>query len=103
MPLSDMPLGRAGPGKQTTPAVYPLRSQIFPGIRFNKENKEKHMADSADWNNYAEKNRRLGWSDVNAEDRDWHAREQRRAEEQARLAREHAERQRLERQRREEE
>ena len=64
-------------------------------------NKEKHMADSTDWDNYANKNRRLGWSDTNTQDRDWHAREQQRAEEQARAAREYEERQRQERQRRE--
>ena len=68
--------------------------------QFNQEN---YMADSTDWDNYAAKNRRLGWSDTNTQDRDRHAREQQRAEEQARAAREYEERQRLERQRREDE
>ena len=59
------------------------------------------MADSTDWDNSAEKNRRLGWSDTTAQDRDWHAHEQQRAEEHARVAREYEDRRRLERQRRE--
>ena len=63
---------------------------------------ENYMADSNSWDNYAEKNRRMGWSDTTDQDRDWHAREQQRAEAQARLEREHEERQRQERQRREE-
>lgn len=55
------------------------------------------MATSKDWRNYANHNERMGWSDVTDQDRDWHGREQQRAEQQARSARE------LERERREDE
>ena len=58
------------------------------------------MADSNSWNNYAEQNRRLGWSDTNDQDRDWHAQEQQRAAERARQERAHEERQRQEANRR---
>ena len=52
------------------------------------------MADSNYWKNQADKNQRAGWSDTSAQDREWHAREQRRAEERARLERESEERRR---------
>lgn len=54
------------------------------------------MFNSTDWDNYACQNQRLGWSDTNAQDRDWHAREQARAEERARSERAYEERRRRE-------
>jgi hypothetical protein len=56
------------------------------------------MSDSQNWDNYANHNRRLGWSDTNDQDRQWHEREQQRAEERARQEREHEERRRREEQ-----
>ena len=57
------------------------------------------MADSNQWDIYADHNKRLGWSDRNDQDRAWHAQEQQRAEERARQERAHEERQRQERER----
>jgi hypothetical protein len=54
------------------------------------------MADSEYWNNNADKNKRAGWSDTNDQDREWHQREQQRAEERARLEHEREERRRRE-------
>ena len=58
------------------------------------------MADSNYWDNYADKNRRAGWNDTSDKDREWHAREQKRAEEKARQEREQEERRREEEERR---
>lgn len=46
------------------------------------------------FDNYAQRNERLGWSDTNQNDRDWHERERQRAEEKARQEREYEARQR---------
>ncbi len=63
------------------------------------------MANSNTWQNYADRNKRLGWGDSNEADRLWHERERQRAEEMARQQRQHEQRQReeAERRRREEE
>lgn len=54
------------------------------------------MFNSTDWDNYGDHNRRLGWSDTNDQDRQWHAREQARAEERARSERAYEARRRRE-------
>lgn len=63
------------------------------------------MPNSNQWDNYANKNKHLGWGDTNQADRNWHEQERQRAEDQARKEREYEQRQREEadRRRREEE
>ena len=59
-------------------------------------NSTQYLATSNQWDIYAHHNKRMGWSDTNAQDRDWHAREQQRAAELARIARDREDMQRQE-------
>jgi hypothetical protein len=81
------------------PHLPPLSQENSPFVvsKTLTINNQKPMADSDYWNNQADKNKRAGWSDTNSQDREWHAREQKRAEELARSEREREERQRKER------
>ena len=65
-------------------------------VKLRTINTTQYMAPANQWDIYADHNKRMGWSDTNGQDRDWHAREQRRAEENARIARDREERQRQE-------